>query len=236
MREDVDDAVRLEFEHAAAIRHDVVLVLAAPHRHAAAAHLEQIDGGNGVEREHARVDDRRQPGRRRTALEKHVEGRRIDLRTAACAGPCSLKPRNLFGNAKKSRSNSKPEKNAVVALEQGFVLAKADLLQHLQRRRDEFRVAQRVEIADGDLLAVGEELLVDGATQSLIEPSMWIGSVSTLTSLTAAGRLRRGRLFAAARRQPPEAEPQSGHRHPAPPPGPASAAAPALQNTRPSRG
>ena len=40
---------------------------------------------------------------------------------------------NLFGNAKKSRSRFEAGKDAVVALEQSFVLAEADLLQELQR-------------------------------------------------------------------------------------------------------
>ena len=42
MGEDIDDVVRLEIERAAAFGHDVMLVLPAPHGHAAAVHLEVV--------------------------------------------------------------------------------------------------------------------------------------------------------------------------------------------------
>ena len=55
MREDVENAVRLEVEIAAAVGNDVIFVLIGLDRDAVGGLLEQIDGRRRIEREHARL-------------------------------------------------------------------------------------------------------------------------------------------------------------------------------------
>ena len=54
----VENAMRLEVEVMAPVGDDVIFVLVAAHGNAVERLLEQVDGGRGIEREHAR------PGRR----------------------------------------------------------------------------------------------------------------------------------------------------------------------------
>src|SRR5262249_34135319 len=154
-------AMRFEIERTAAVRHDMVLMLVAPDRHAAAIHLEEVDDRHGVEREHLRAHDRLKARHRRRELENQVECRRVDLSEEA-AQPTQAEAEELVREGEEIEKQIEAGENAVVALGQRYLLAEPDLFDQVQGSGQEVRIAEGIEIANGDASAMREQLLVDG--------------------------------------------------------------------------
>ena len=177
--------MRLEVEPAAAVGDDMVLVLVAPHRHAAALRLEQVRRRHRVERKHLARDDRGEPWRCRVELEQQVEGRRADRRQRL-AQPLQPKAGKAGGKGEEVAQQRKAAKRPSMRAEQRVLLPEPDLLQHVRRHDPEMRITERVEIADGDALAVGEELLVDGHRVDVGAEQMRPAACRSGASLTGA--------------------------------------------------
>ncbi len=71
---DLEDLVDLEIEAAAAVGNEVELVLARDHGHPFEGHLEQVDGGDRVERESLGLHGRREAGIRLVERHDDLEG------------------------------------------------------------------------------------------------------------------------------------------------------------------
>src|SRR5690242_9462542 len=137
---DVYQTMRFKIQILAAIRHDVVFVLARLERDAIGGPLEQIDGGRGVDRKHFRSYGGREPWVDFIECEKNVDRLRLERRQhVGKAGQIAAE--KFARKHEQFAQQVEPLEHPVIIGKQRVVALEADLLQALGRRGTDYWIA-----------------------------------------------------------------------------------------------
>ncbi len=171
MGEDPSHPVGLEIEQAAAVGDDREFVLVGLHRDTVERLVEQIDAGRGVEGEEVFSDRRGQLRLHLVERDDDVDG--LGLEPARDGAKSDqVEAEKAPGKGEIVAQEVEAAKQPVVVRDQGLAFVEADLPDHRGSAPRDNRVAERIERAEIDAAAMGEELLVEGDRVGFLSEQM----------------------------------------------------------------
>src|SRR5579871_1703760 len=211
---DFEQTMRLVIEIMAAIRNNVIFVLARLERDAVGGLLEQIDRRSRIKAEHFRLHGCGKPSIDFIEGEQDIDGLCLNLRNHLVQAS-QVAAEKLARKRKKFAQQIKAFEYPLIIGKQRILSFEPDLTKTLRGRRTDDGIAELVEPAEEDPFAMSKELLVqrNGISFRTDEVKRQIGrSAAGKQHFGLLERVEVGRLVLRTRRRAVrESEPHAGH-------------------------